>query len=109
LFYRAFDNSILGEPCPFFQRVSTNFSIPPLFMLVSSNVVSPRPTDYLISTGHPDFKQTGLRQSSVVKVDKIVSLLQAIAQRHLGVLSRDMQSSIDKILISILGLNLVPK
>ena len=78
-------------------------------MLVSSNVVSPRPTDYLISTGHPDFKQTGLRQSSVVKVDKIVSLLQAIAQRHLGVLSRDMQSSIDKILISILGLNLVPK
>ena len=80
-----------------------------LFILISSNVVSPRATDYLLSSGHPDFKQTGLKQASVVKVDKIVSILQTIAQRHLGVLSKDMQDSIDKILINILGLNILPK
>ena len=80
-----------------------------LFMLISSNVSNPRSTDYLVSTGHPDFGKTRLKQSSLVKVDKIVSLLQSIAQRHLGVLSTDMQESIDKILIGVLGLNVTPE
>ena len=80
-----------------------------LFMLISSNVTNPRLTDYLISSSHPDFKLTGLKVSSVVKVDKVVSLLQTIAQRYLGVLSKDMQDSIDKILIDVLGLKVVSK
>ena len=80
-----------------------------LFMLISSNVVNPRSTDYFITNTHLDFKNTGLKQSSLVKVDKIVSLLQSISKRQLGVLSKDMQDSIDKILINVLGLNVVPK
>ena len=80
-----------------------------LFMLISSNISSPRSSDYFITNSHLDFKTTGLKQSSLVKVDKIVSLLQGICKRKLGVLSKDMQESIDKILISVLGLNVVPK
>lgn len=80
-----------------------------LFMLVSSNIFNPRSTDYFITNANPDFKNTGLKQPSLVKVDKIVSLLQSICRRQLGVLSKDMQESIDKILINVLGLNVVPK
>ena len=76
-----------------------------LFMLVSTKVDNPRSVDYLISNSHPDFKSTGLKNTSKVKCDKIVSLLQNIAKRKLGILSKDMQESIDKILISLLGLN----
>jgi len=76
-----------------------------LFMLISSNIVSPRSIDYVIPSSHSDFQLTGLRTTSLVKVDKIVSLLQSIAKRHLGVLSNDMQGSIDKILVDVLGLN----
>ncbi len=75
-----------------------------LFMLVSSNISNSRPTDFVIPSTHPDFKCTGLLQSSVVKVDKVVSLLQSIAKRKLGVLSSEMQKSIDKILVNVLGL-----
>lgn len=81
-----------------------------LFMLISSNIANPRSVDYLIQKEHPEFLKTGLKHASLVKCDKVVSLLQATAKRHLGCLSENMQRAIDQILLNILGMEyLVPK
>ena len=81
-----------------------------LFMLISSNIKNPRPIDIVIKYNHPDFKMTGLKKDSLVKCDKIVSLLKETAKRHLGHISEELQKSIDLTLADVCGLDyLVPK
>jgi mRNA interferase MazF len=44
-------------------------------------------TELLIADNHPDFAQTGLKLSSVVKLDKLVTVAGAIVLGELGELS----------------------
>ena len=75
-----------------------------LFILITSNISNRQAVDYLIDRNHPDFHQTFLKKTSLVKVDKIVCLMQSLAKRKLGTISQSIQGDIDKILKDVLGL-----
>jgi mRNA interferase MazF len=56
------------------------------------------PTDLLVPDTHPDFPQTGLKMSSVVKLDKLVTVETAILLGELGELPLAlMQQANDKL------------
>ena len=75
-----------------------------LFILITSNTANPQPTDYLIDQKRSDFLKTGLKKDSLVRVDKIVCLMQSLATRKLGNVSPGIQDDIDAILKDVLGL-----
>lgn len=52
-------------------------------------------SDILIEEGHPDFKQTGLKAPSVIKVDKLVTVESAILLGELGELSAVLLQQVD--------------
>ncbi|MGH7966834.1 MAG: type II toxin-antitoxin system PemK/MazF family toxin [Candidatus Binatia bacterium] len=53
-------------------------------------------TDLLIEDSHPDFGQTGLKRSSVIKLDKLVTVETAILLGELGELSAALLQEVDK-------------
>lgn len=44
-------------------------------------------TDFLLETNHPDFSLTGLKRTSVFKMDKLVTIAQSIIVGEIGNLS----------------------
>lgn len=78
-----------------------------LFMAISSVVDGRRSIDYLISSSDTDFSKTGLKKASLVKTDKIFSLLQLSATNYLGEISLSMQKEIDARLRDLLDLPLL--
>ena len=75
-----------------------------LFILITSNTSDPQPSDYLIDPKHPDFPQAGLKKASLIRVDKIVCLMQSLARRKLGSISSNIQIAINDILRKIIDL-----
>ena len=55
-----------------------------LFMCVTSKSYNTK-YDFQIETNHPDFKTTGLRTGSTVRISKIMSLKQTLIKRKLGI------------------------
>ena len=53
------------------------------------------PTDLLVEDSHPDFPQTGLKKSSVVKLDKLVTIETSILLGELGELSTTLLQEMD--------------
>jgi mRNA interferase MazF len=52
-------------------------------------------TDLLIADSHPDFAQTGLKKSSVIKLDKLVTIETSILLGELGELSAALLQEMD--------------
>ena len=69
--------------------------------LKTKNLLS---TDLLITTSHKDFKQTGLKEESILKIDKIATLDKKIILGELGEISRDIQKEVDQKLKIVFGL-----
>lgn len=57
-----------------------------------------------IEEGHPDFQQTGLKKTSLVKAEKITVVHQSILQRKLGVFSEDLGKNVKHALKAALRL-----
>lgn len=62
-----------------------NASNDAIFMLITSKISNSFMEDLLVDSTHSEFSATGLKQSSLFKIDRIVILSKAIAAKKLGV------------------------
>jgi len=76
-----------------------------LFILISSTLKNIQKYDVTLEPSNPEFGQTGLKNSSKIRADKIVYLLKSLATRKLGSAGETTQKQVDKLLKDILGLN----
>ena len=55
-----------------------------------------KPTDILIEETHPDFKITGPKTSSVIKLDKVATLLKSMVMGEIGEISPQIKKEINE-------------
>ena len=63
-----------------------------------SSVVQPeasQPTDYILKEDHPDFSATGLKKTSVFKMNKLLTVERNLIIRQLGKVSSVIQQGLD--------------
>ena len=73
------------------------------FALITSRIPEvPLDTDIILKPEYPDFVISGLRQSSTIKLDHLVTLRRSLIQRELGSLSSETQILIANLLCDIL-------
>ena len=74
-----------------------------IFALITSRIPeNPLHTDIILRPENPDFMISGLRQSSAIRLDHLVTLRSSLIQRELGSLSLKNQTLIVDILSDIL-------
>jgi mRNA interferase MazF len=56
---------------------------------------APSPSDVIITKKHPEFKLTGLKTDSVVKLDKLATLLKDLVLGELGELGKKLRTEIN--------------
>jgi mRNA interferase MazF len=70
---------------------------------ISSRITKTRPVDVLIDEGHSEFKKTGLKLSSTVKLDKIATISKELILGEIGEigpkLKKEINSKISKTLM----------
>jgi mRNA interferase MazF len=59
--------------------------------ITSSEIFHLLPTDIALPTNHPDFRATGLRTNSVLRLHRLITLSTKIIQRELGRLSPNLE------------------
>lgn len=59
----------------------------------------------MIADDHPEFRATGLKQTSVVRLDKLMTLSRSLVRRRLGRLGPILLASLDARLRAALGLS----
>ena len=62
------------------------------------------PTDWLVPADHPEFSMTGLKQTSVLKANKLLTLHRSLIRRRLGHLGPKTQAELDQRLLRTVGL-----
>jgi mRNA interferase MazF len=62
------------------------------------------PTDLVVNQSHPEFAQTGLRVTSVLRLHKLATVEATVVVRRLGRIGPGLQSDVDRILRQVLGL-----
>ena len=94
--------AIVLTPDEFIERLDD------VICLFISSVVSEKhfllPTDFLLESVHPDFSQTGLKRSSVVRCHKLALLHKTLVTRVLGKMEKSLMGKVNKRLILALGL-----
>ena len=58
--------------------------------ITSQVPVPPLDSDIVIASDHPDFRTTGLRVSSAIRLHRLMTVTTGLIQRELGVLSPDL-------------------
>jgi mRNA interferase MazF len=92
-------------PFPFTDMTSTKLR-PALILIeaerdcvvafISSKVpVTPSPTDILIPESHEEFTRTGLKRSSVIKLDKIATISKDLILGEIGELGEALRREIN--------------
>jgi len=64
-----------------------------------------RETWVLIADTHPNFSQTGLQKTSVVRADKIATINESVFQKQLGIFPPDILELVQKALKKSLNLS----
>lgn len=64
----------------------------------------PLPTHLLVHADHPEFSETGLKQTSVIRLDKLMTVSRSLVRRRLGRLGPSLQAALDTALKAALGL-----
>jgi len=62
------------------------------------------PTDYTVGTAHPEFVQTGLRVTSVLRMHELATVEQSVITRRLGRIGPQLQAEVDRLLRVVLEL-----
>jgi mRNA interferase MazF len=62
-----------------------------LAFITSREIFDLLPTDIALSTTHPDFRVTGLRINSVLRLHRLITLSTKIIQRELGSFSPNLE------------------
>jgi len=74
-----------------------------IFALITSRIPeNPLHTDIILRPENPDFMISGLRQSSAIRLDHLVTLRSSLIQRELGSLSLKTQTLIIDILSDLI-------
>jgi len=64
---------------------------------ISSNIPSePSEVDILITKGHPSFRKTGLKVDSVIKLDKIATVLKDLIVGELGEVDEKLKQEVNQ-------------
>jgi mRNA interferase MazF len=58
----------------------------------------------LVNSEHPNFLETGLKKTSIVKVNKIATLHESVFQRRLGTIPLDLLTAVKVSLVKTLNL-----
>jgi mRNA interferase MazF len=61
-------------------------------------------TDVLITTENPDFKKTGLKAESVIKIDKVATVLKDLIVGELGEVDNGLRETINRNLKEIFAI-----
>ena len=72
-----------------------------------SSVVPPNPlppTHLLIASDHPEFRDTGLKETSVMRLDKLMTIARSRVRRRLGCLGPSLLAELDSHFKSAFGL-----
>ncbi|BAZ52286.1 putative plasmid maintenance toxin/cell growth inhibitor [Nostoc sp. NIES-4103] len=64
-----------------------------------------RETWVLVSDTHPQFSQTGLKKTSLIRADKIATVNELVFERQLGILPSDMLILVQEALKKSLNIN----
>ncbi|ACB51498.1 putative plasmid maintenance toxin/Cell growth inhibitor [Crocosphaera subtropica ATCC 51142] len=64
-----------------------------------------RETWVIISENHPNFSQTGLKKTSVIRTDKIATVNRSVFQRKLGILPSDILNQVQTALKKSLNIS----
>jgi mRNA interferase MazF len=62
------------------------------------------PTDLLVQASHAEFRKTGLRVQSVIRLHKLATVEQSVITRRLGRIGPQLQAEVDQRLRVALGL-----
>ncbi|MFO7869994.1 MAG: type II toxin-antitoxin system PemK/MazF family toxin [Kiritimatiellia bacterium] len=65
-----------------------------LFLLVTSNTARISRYDLVVDSGHKEFTKTGLRKSSALRINKLVTLKQTLIRRTLGKIGPELRKDI---------------
>jgi len=76
-----------------------------ILAFITSRVVVAEPTDFLIDAGDPDFASSGLRTSSLIRCDKLMTLNRTLLSGRLGLLSGRLMTEVNARLRLALDLN----
>ena len=72
---------------------------------ISSIIRGPQiPTDLRVESTHPEFLQTGLRVTSVIRLHKLATVERSILVRRLGHIGPQLFSEVNVLLKKVLGL-----
>lgn len=85
------------------EPIGTNHHVVVAF-ITSRNVSDLLPTDIDVPTNHPDFRATGLRVHSVLRLHRLITLSTSIIQRELGRLSPVLEREASDKLSSLFAL-----
>ncbi|MCD6513095.1 MAG: type II toxin-antitoxin system PemK/MazF family toxin [Thermoplasmata archaeon] len=58
-------------------------------------------TDVMITSKHPAFKRTGLKTDSIIKLDKIATILKELIVGELGEIDENLRKEINEKLVKI--------
>lgn len=83
----------------------TNQGQDAIFVCISSRTTNTQPSDLVFSVSDPEFPNSGLKKSSLIKVGKIVCLSKVLTSRLLGEVGPNTMVKMREKLISILDLN----
>ncbi|MBF0342741.1 MAG: type II toxin-antitoxin system PemK/MazF family toxin [Nitrospirae bacterium] len=61
-------------------------------------------TDYILDLGHTDFPATGLKKTSVLRMNKLLTVQRSLIIRRLGKISPAIQNELDRRLRVAIGL-----
>jgi mRNA interferase MazF len=63
---------------------------------ISSRTEKPKATDITINEKHPEFKQTGLKLASVIKLDKVATISKTLIVGEIGEVGNKTKKEINR-------------
>jgi mRNA interferase MazF len=63
---------------------------------ISSRIENPKPTDVIIDKNYPEFKQTGLKLTSALKIDKIATISKELILGEIGEVGAKLKKEINR-------------
>jgi mRNA interferase MazF len=63
---------------------------------ISSRTENPKPTDIIIGKNHPEFKQTGLKVTSALRIDKIATISKELILGEIGEVGTQLKTEINR-------------
>jgi mRNA interferase MazF len=63
---------------------------------ISSRTEKPKATDITINEKHPEFKQTGLKLASVIKLDKVATISKTLILGEIGEVGTKLKKEINR-------------